>query len=379
MSNEPELPVELIPTSKMSKGDLVRTNSDNPWHVVSQGAAPSTIPGRIRVIFADKDAELHFATDGPWERLAVSWSPCSYPGCSKPTAYLPHADGGAGSGWRHVDPRDEVDSHVGYPMSREETVESTDEKLLVGVVAYVAGHPGTPLGEVQSLGHKAPDEDVRLALETGYVHYRSRDALVVTERGLELLDAAVTEPTVTCAYYRGVGTCSFGCQGPDGPACYELGAPGREALAVWRQLGLEASDDVVAYAEREAVETEQGHDVEPDSPDEFEALLDQERMIERTKIATMFTQYERANREGERGGRFFGFANRARYRLERYLGMIEDGDIRQKTVGEDLHWDDLDRCCWVGPRQLGQPLCDRPFGHHWEGVSHGSDGGEWSR
>lgn len=43
---------------------------------------------------------------------------CSFPGCGKPTGYLPHADGGPGWGWRHLDPADEVDSHVGYPMRR---------------------------------------------------------------------------------------------------------------------------------------------------------------------------------------------------------------------------------------------------------------------
>ncbi len=44
---------------------------------------------------------------------------CSYPGCRQPVDYLPHADGGPGSGWRHID--DEVDkaaNHVGYPMAR---------------------------------------------------------------------------------------------------------------------------------------------------------------------------------------------------------------------------------------------------------------------
>ncbi len=45
----------------------------------------------------------------------VYMHPCSYPGCGKPTACLMHRDG-MGQGWRHVDPADEVDSHVGYPM-----------------------------------------------------------------------------------------------------------------------------------------------------------------------------------------------------------------------------------------------------------------------
>lgn len=41
--------------------------------------------------------------------------PCSFPGCGKPTAYLPSPDG---YGWRHVVPDDEDPSHVGHPMSR---------------------------------------------------------------------------------------------------------------------------------------------------------------------------------------------------------------------------------------------------------------------
>ena len=35
---------------------------------------------------------------------------------------------------------------------------------------------------------------------------------------------------VLCDYYRGVGTCSFGCLGPDGPLCHEIGPPTREVL-----------------------------------------------------------------------------------------------------------------------------------------------------
>jgi hypothetical protein len=49
----------------------------------------------------------------------------------------------------------------------------------------------------------------------------------------------VTEPDLrTCAYYRGVGTCSFHCHGLDGPQCLGLGPPDRHALELWDRLGL---------------------------------------------------------------------------------------------------------------------------------------------
>lgn len=54
----------------------------------------------------------------------------------------------------------------------------------------------------------------------------------------------------TCAYYRGVGTCEFGCQGPDGPACHELGAPGPEDLDEWQQRGLPYSEVAEGIASR---------------------------------------------------------------------------------------------------------------------------------
>lgn len=43
--------------------------------------------------------------------------PCSFPGCGKPTAWLP---GPEGFGWRHVIPDDETASHAGYPWPRTE-------------------------------------------------------------------------------------------------------------------------------------------------------------------------------------------------------------------------------------------------------------------
>lgn len=44
---------------------------------------------------------------------------CSYPGCGKPTAWLPvETATSVGYQWRHVNPADEVSTHVGYPMPR---------------------------------------------------------------------------------------------------------------------------------------------------------------------------------------------------------------------------------------------------------------------
>ena len=45
-----------------------------------------------------------------------------------------------------------------------------------------------------------------------------------------------------CAYYRGVGACSFGCYGPDGPQCMELGRPSPEDLAELEAAGAEVSE-----------------------------------------------------------------------------------------------------------------------------------------
>jgi hypothetical protein len=52
----------------------------------------------------------------------------------------------------------------------------------------------------------------------------------------------------TCAYYRGVDTCEFGCYGPDGPRCQELGPPGPDDLAEWRRLELSYSEDAERLA-----------------------------------------------------------------------------------------------------------------------------------
>lgn len=41
--------------------------------------------------------------------------PCSYPGCGKPTAWLPSPDGFR---WRHVIPDDETFTHTGHPFRR---------------------------------------------------------------------------------------------------------------------------------------------------------------------------------------------------------------------------------------------------------------------
>ena len=41
-----------------------------------------------------------------------------------------------------------------------------------------------------------------------------------------------------CAYYRGVGICSFGCRGEDGPGCMELGRPDEEDLWYLDWIGL---------------------------------------------------------------------------------------------------------------------------------------------
>lgn len=66
---------------------------------------------KLQQAFAKLDAERAAQRD-PFSY------PCSYPGCGKPTAWLRHADGGIGWGWRHINPDDEVKSHVGYPMER---------------------------------------------------------------------------------------------------------------------------------------------------------------------------------------------------------------------------------------------------------------------
>lgn len=43
-----------------------------------------------------------------------------YGPCSHAVAYLAHADGGAGWGWRHIDSDfDDIANHVGYPMERD--------------------------------------------------------------------------------------------------------------------------------------------------------------------------------------------------------------------------------------------------------------------
>lgn len=57
--------------------------------------------------------------EGPQRHCAVHnpWQPCSR--CGKPCAYLDHADGGPGQGWRHIFPADDRQMHVGYPMPRE--------------------------------------------------------------------------------------------------------------------------------------------------------------------------------------------------------------------------------------------------------------------
>jgi hypothetical protein len=54
---------------------------------------------------------------------------------------------------------------------------------------------------------------------------------------------------VLCDYYRGVGTCSFGCQGPDGPACHEIGPPTPEVLAELDRRGVPVSPSLRRYVE----------------------------------------------------------------------------------------------------------------------------------
>ena len=67
---------------------------------------------------ADFGVPLDRDVEGPHpEESAETAGPCSYPGCGRPTAYMPARDG-SGYGWRHVLKVDEVNSHVGYPMPR---------------------------------------------------------------------------------------------------------------------------------------------------------------------------------------------------------------------------------------------------------------------
>lgn len=80
--------------------------------------------------------------------------PCSFPGCGKPTAYLPHADNdqgnGVGYGWRHVNPADEAENHVGYPMSRESQDSTATAPYVERPERLCTGHSGAAIGGPKS-------------------------------------------------------------------------------------------------------------------------------------------------------------------------------------------------------------------------------------
>lgn len=79
-----------------------------------------TFAGIVAIFARDRDRAT-VASAAALMRLAATSgaAPCSYPGCGKPTAYLPVAvKDAAGMQWRHVNPQDETDTHVGYPMPR---------------------------------------------------------------------------------------------------------------------------------------------------------------------------------------------------------------------------------------------------------------------
>jgi hypothetical protein len=62
-------------------------------------------------------------TDTACESLRTTPA-CGFPGCGRPTAYLP---GPEEFGWRHVIPDDEASSHVGHPMRRSQDQQDQTE------------------------------------------------------------------------------------------------------------------------------------------------------------------------------------------------------------------------------------------------------------
>jgi hypothetical protein len=111
-------------------------------------------------------------------------------------------------------------------------------------------------------------------------------------------------------------------------------------------------------------------------PGSAQAAAEAARAHERGRISQLYRDLCRAESEQHRGIGPAGFANRTRWRLEFALGVIPATDPRL-ILGVSLHWADEDRCCMVGPRGAGQPICDRPYGHHWESTRHGLGDQEW--
>jgi hypothetical protein len=192
------------------------------------------------------DAEFE-AFERPYNQIVdmtitVETHPCSYPNCDQPTAYLPHADGGPGAGWRHVDPvADQALSHVGYPMVRVPTEVLAPAELQAGRVVSRAGVPER--WEVLARSPlRASRSEVELAFGAG-------DSKLVRAHDTESWQQQEEPAELNlCAYYRGVGTCSFGCgSGPDpsGPQCHELGAPGRRDVEEWQARGLTSTAPII--------------------------------------------------------------------------------------------------------------------------------------